>query len=303
MNYQDELRIEEKRVANIELTKDINYINENENKNNQIIKVFKRSSDDIREINNLRKPMDMNLNIEESEIDYQIKLIIDKMKNIKIEDELRLDNEPIEKYKISENLFIKNNYNNHDVFEKIKNISYPIAARIITEVSKKNLKEYIPFKNLEVNILIDCSRYIPNESKYFNIILLCSITIALNALKIKYNIGLVSDFHFKIELKKIDEPHKLEYIQMALDCIFIPRLMTSYASCLNYAINKFSSINHKSSERLFIMISNGLDKNLKLTKKWNEKFFSNIKHSFLFLFTECKFKEKDILNFLRNDIW
>ena len=90
---------------------------------------------------------------------------------------------------------------------------------------------------------------------------------------------------------------------MLLDCIFLPRLMTHYASCLNYVIDKFETRNKISSERVFVMISNGLDKELKLTKKWSEKFFSNDKHSFLFLFNEPKLKEKEILEFLRNDIW
>ena len=160
----------------------------------------------------------------------------------------------------------------------IINLGDPIASKIIIEVSKKNLKEYIPFKDLEVNLIVDCSRYIPNDAKYFNVILTCAIAMALNALKIRYSIGLVADYSFKVELKKINNEHSIEYFQMLLDCIFLPRLMTHYASCLNYVIDKFETRNKISSERVFVMISNGLDKELKLTKKWSEKIYFGIEH-------------------------
>ena len=275
---------------------------EKNDKEKKIIKVLKRSSDDTKEINNLKKEIDMNPNIPESEIDYQIKLIIDKIKAMKPEDDFKIENEPKKKHLISENL-LERNKNNQDILNMIINLGDPIASKIIIEVSKKNLKEYIPFKDLEVNLIVDCSRYIPNDAKYFNVILTCAIAMALNALKIRYSIGLVADYSFKVELKKINNEHSIEYFQMLLDCIFLPRLMTHYASCLNYVIDKFETRNKISSERVFVMISNGLDKELKLTKKWSEKIFSNDKHSFLFLFNEPKLKEKEILEFLRNDIW
>ena len=312
---QENLNIQLKDVVNYDsLNKKINESKNDDNKEkdekekdineNKIkkIKAIKRSSDDAKEINNLQKPLDMNPNMPESEIDYQIKLIIDKMKNIKQNEDFKIEKEPIKKHLISEEYFDRN-YNNEEIFNKIIELSEPISSEIIIELSKKNLKEFIPFKELEVNLLIDCSRYISDDAKYFNIIIICGIAMALNALKIKYSLGLIGDYSFKIELKKIIDEHNLDYLKMALDCIFLPRLMTYYASCLNYVIDKFETRNKISSQRVFIIISNGLDKELRLTKKWKEKFFSNENHSFLFLFNEPKLKEKEILEFLRNDIW
>ena len=56
---------------------------------------------------------------------------------------------------------------------------------------------------------------------------------------IKEIIGLIADYQFKIELKTIDNEHNNNFLQMILECIYCPRLMTHYASCLYYAIEKF----------------------------------------------------------------
>ena len=283
----------------------IEEINEEENikkEPKKIIKVLKLSSDDRKEINNLQKPLDMNLNVPESEIDEQIKRIIDQMKDLNINSDFKLEKEPKVKFDISEYIKERNN-NDGNNLEKVIKISLPISTSIITEISKKNLKDYIPFKELEVNLLVDCSRYISNEGKYFNAILATGIAMALNALKIRYSIGLMADYQFKIELKTIDDEHNNNYLQMLLENIYCPRLMTHYASCLDYAIEKFKTKEKKNSDRVFIMISNGLDKELKLRQRWAETFFKNDRHSFLFLFTEPKFKEKEIITFLRNEIW
>ena len=274
---------------------------ENE-KPKKTIKALKFSTEDQKEIKNLNKPLDMNPNIPESEINDQIQRIIEQMKDLDINSDFKLENAPTIKYNISEYIIDQNNNINNEL-EKIIQISWPISTGIISEISKKNLKEYIPFNNLEVNLLVDCSRYISNEAKYFNVILFCGIANALNALKIRYSIGLVADYQFKIELKTVDNPHNNKYLQMVLDCIYCDRLLTRYASCINYAIEKFQTKNKINSDRVFIMISNGLDKELKLRKKWEEKFFNNIKHSFLFLFTEPKFKDEKIIQFLREEIW
>ena len=242
----------------------------------------------------------MNTNIPEQEIDEQIKRIIEQMKELDINSDFKLD--PKIMHNISEYLNDKNN-NNENNLDNISQCSLPISESIITEISKKNLKDYIPFKMLEVNLLIDCSRYISNEGKYFNVIITCGIARALNALKIKYSIGLVADYQFKIELKTIEDSHDEKYFQMILDCIYCCRLMTHYASCIDFAREKFNTRNKNNSERVFIIISNGLDKELKLRKKWAEKFFNNDKHSFLFLFTEPKFKDEKLIKYLREEIW
>ena len=174
-----------------------------------------------------------------------------KSRNIKQDDNFYIENEQKTKHLISDDLLLGRN-NNEGELDKIINISEPISSKIINEISKKNLKEYIPFKDLEANLLIDCSRYISDDAKYFNVILTCGIAMALNALKIKYSIGLISDYSFKIELKKINNEHRQDYFQMLLDCIFLPRLMTHYASCLNYAIDKFETKN----KMIFFIISN-----------------------------------------------
>ena len=273
-------------------------------KNDQIqkIKAFKCSSEDKKELNNLQNPLDINPNIPETELDEQIKRIIEQIKEIDINSNIKLDNSPKIPHNISEYIKDESKNKENELFNIIS-ISTPISAAIINEISKKNLKEYIPFKELEVNLLIDCSRYISKEGKYFNVILVFGIAMALNALKIKYSIGLVADYEFKIELKTINDAHDNKYFQMLIDSIYCPRLMTHYASCIHYAIENFKTMHKIGANRVFIMISNGLDKELKLRKKWAEKFFNNIKHSFLFLFTEPKFKNKEIIQYLREEIW
>ena len=87
------------------------------------------------------------------------------------------------KKKLKDNVFEEESYNifNSKYFNKI--LEWPISKdlpitkllensqflseRIFYKISKLNLKQEIPFNNLEINILIVCSRTFSDEEKFF----------------------------------------------------------------------------------------------------------------------------------------
>ena len=151
-----------------------------------------------------------------------------------------------------------------------------LSSRIFSHLSQLNLKEEIPFKNLEVNILLDCARTIGDTEKFYVMLQVCALTTVFYSLEIPYLISVVGDSGFKVVLKELDEEHSIENLQKALDCIFIKRCNTNIASCIKTAIDKFKSLDEKNAQRVFYMFTNGLDEEFTLCEQWKERIFDDI---------------------------
>ena len=113
-----------------------------------------------------------------------------------------------------------------------------LSKGIFYEISKLNLEHEIPLKNIEINILLDCSGTITDVEKYFVMIQICALTRVFQSLEIPYLISVVGDSGFKVVLKEFDEEYSIESLQKVLDCIFIKRYLTNVTSCIKTAIDK-----------------------------------------------------------------
>ena len=99
-------------------------------------------------------------------------------------------------------------------------VAYFYQINIFSFISNLNLIEEIPYKILEVNILLDCARTIGDIEKLYVMLQVCSLTTELYSLEIPYLISVVGDSGFKVVLKQLDEEHQIENLQKVLDCIF-----------------------------------------------------------------------------------
>ena len=155
----------------------------------------------------------------------------------------------------------------------------------------------IPFKNLEINILLDCSRAIEDNEKFYVMLQVCALVTVFYALEVPYLISVIGDNGFKVVLKDIDEEHSIENLQKVLDCIFIKRSETNIASCVKTAIDKFKTLN-KDSQRVFYIFTNGLDEEYALYDQWKDRILNNPNHSFAFIFSKSKFANNEQSEFL-----
>ena len=270
------------------------------------VKAIIKSSEDIdneQEIENQRI-IENKLNEDLSHFNEQKALedCFEKIEKLDITKESLEQEKPAKDFLITKDLLQKN-HNNYEYLDELLNISETISSKIIIEASKRNITKNIPFEDIEVYFIIDCSRYLSEEVKYFNMIILCGIAVALNCLKIKYSLGLMGNDDFKIEIKKISEPHNKDHLQRMLDCIFIPRYMINYFSCIKHVKEKFESKDKENSEKVFFILSNGMDKNLKFIKEWANEIFNNEKYSFGFLFAESTKLERKKKNYLIKEVW
>lgn len=126
-------------------------------------------------------------------------------------------------------------------------------------------------------------------------LIVCALSVAFHTLEIPFSLSLVGDKDFKILIKKIEDDYNENYLQKMLDCIFIHRYKTKYASCFYYAINNFKSENINLN-REYIIISGGIDAELKLIKSWAKSIFNNPKNSFGFIFVPSKAISKENKN-------
>ena len=230
---------------------------------------------------------------EKFDIEKEINRAIDKMKNINkkilkmydiTEREGKLDklfySDKLKQF-LKESITIDENANINKLLES----SDFLSNSIFLAISKLNLTEEIPYKNLEVNILLDCARTIGDTEKFFVMLQVCALTTTLYSLEIPYLISVVGDSGFKVVLKELNEEHSIENLQKALDCIFIKRCNTNIASCIKTAIDKFKSLD-KNSHRVFYMFTNGLDEEFALFEQWKDNIFVNPNHSFAFIFSK-----------------
>ncbi len=175
-----------------------------------------------------------------------------------------------------------------------------LSNRLFTSISQINLKEEIPFKNLEINILLDCARTIGDTEKFFVMLQVCALTTVFHSLEVPYLISVVGDSGFKVVLKELEEEHSIEHLQKALDCIFIKRCNTNIASCIKTASEQFKTLNNDNAHRFFYMFTNGLDEEFGLFEQWKDKIFINNNHSYAFIFSKPKSIKKEQSEFLSN---
>ena len=239
-------------------------------------------------------------------VEKEINRIIEKMKNIS-KKKLKLDEVSEREGKLiklyhSENLkeLLKETVKLQEdsTINKLLESSEFLSNRIFTQISKLNLKEEIPYKNLEVNILLDCSRTIGDIEKFFVMLQVCALTTVFYSLEIPYLISLVGDSGFKVVLKELDEEHSIENLQKVLDCIFIKRCSTNIASCIKTAIDKFKTLDNDNAQRVFYIFTNGLDEEFGLHHQWKERIFNNSNHSFAFIFSKPESIKEEQSKFL-----
>ena len=175
-----------------------------------------------------------------------------------------------------------------------------LAERIFVEISKLNLKHEIKYKNLEVNILIDCARTITDSEKYFVMFQVCALATAFHSIEIPYLISLIGDSGFKVVLKNLFDEHSIENLQKVLDCIFIKRYKTILFSCIE-AIDNYKALD-KDSHRIFYIFTNGLHEEFGLFEKIKDRAFLNEKNSLVFIFSKFENIEKEKSDFL-TDLW
>ena len=232
-----------------------------------------------------------NINYGVEGIEYKIKNMDDILEyDIKFDEENKDDD-------ISELLYSSDKFKKimkqkyiipeYSPINKLLKSSEYLSNMIFSNISKLNVEKLISFKNLEVNILLDCSISITDNEKYFVIFQVCSIVTVFHSLGIPYLISLVGDNNFKVVLKELNEKHSIDILQKALDCIFIKRNSINMFSCIKTAINKFKILG-ENSHRAFIMFTNGVDDEFFFHEKEIHNLFINQNHSFLFILSKNK---------------
>ena len=196
-----------------------------------------------------------------------------------------------------------------------KNIQYRIlelsphimqlSNKTFNEVSKligPEAKTDIHFNNICVIFLIDGSCYISLKRKIINFYILCSYSIACHLLEIPYGIALIADGKFKVILKQFEEPHSFDILEKVYECLMIRRFRDNLSCSQKFAKETFmfsEEYNPKENEipkfykehqtKIIITITDGLDEELKLTKKWRTVIFNDPNVSFGFIFNKPDF--------------
>ena len=94
---------------------------------------------------------------------------------------------------LKETVEIKKDSNIYKLVER----SEFLSSRIISNISKLSLTHEIPYKDLEINILLDCARTISDTEKFFVMFQVCALTTVF------YSLSVVGDNGFKVVLKEI----------------------------------------------------------------------------------------------------
>ena len=280
----------------LQKSKENSQIIEEENKKFEYLK--EQESEEDEEINKIKEPTFYHNKIEleeykEMKIKNHKKFLYEKFaKNFNEIEGIERTTKRLEELDEEENLNIeykKTENLNHNLLEPNKN-NLPakelyLKSLFITNCILRESSEYeIPYENMSVNILIDCSIYISEINKIYNLIAIFGLIESLYELKIPYSVTVISDEKFRAVIKNFNEPHSIKVIQRIRDCAMIQRFKSNYASNLKYAIDnlKFNGTNRK--QRAFFIFSDGLNENLKLSKKWAELILNKEENSFGFIF-------------------
>ena len=266
-----------------------------ENKiNNPIKKIFEKTVNEITE----PEVEEQNFYLDQSEINLCdiVKETEDIIKNMEELVKLKFEKgNLVKRYNTSklEEILQKNEKEekNSNIMKLVEDSKY-LSNEIIYKITEGNLKNKIPFKNLEVNILLDCSRTISSIEKAHVMYQVCAMANAFYSLEIPYLISVVGDSGFKVVLKKLSDKHSIDYLQKALDCIFIKRNKTNIASCIKTAIELYKENNENNendeSQRVFFIFTNGFDEELVLHEQLQKKIFNNSNNSFVFIFSKAE---------------
>ena len=291
-NYEDSFESDEKYEEDdsnkIEIKDDKKFIYSNKIINHQQIKKSREEFDKLE--NKLEKDF---------KEDFALKYIIDKMKNSNKNDEkFQFESKSkIKGYTEIKNLntdFKIEDIEKLSITSLIENSSF-LSSKIISTVSKINIEneQYeIKFNKIEANIIIDLARTISYQNRFFNMLMICGLTYALNCLNIPYSLNIIGDSDMKVRIKNIEDPHNSLFLQKLFDCYFIKRNLTHLPNCLKYFIDNFK--HDESINNVYYIFTNGLEEELKKYKAWKRNFFDNEKNSFSFIFLKSNFLEKDI---------
>ena len=284
----------------------IDYNNEEENKADNSVSDHDNIGENKKHKNKMFMYPNKDFEERDFDIDKEINIFIKKLKKIKKKikngEEIKFEEELYTVYnsdklkELLKQIIIKDN---SPINKLIENSQF-LAERIFIEVSKLNLKHEISYKNLEVNILIDCARTITDSEKYFVMFQVCALATAFHSLEIPYLISLIGDSGFKVVLKNLFDEHSNENLQKVLDCIFIKRYKTKLFSCIK-AINNYKVLDND-SHRIFYIFTNGLDEDFGLIEQMRDRAFLNEKNSLVFIFSKFENIEKEKSDIL-TDLW
>ena len=209
-----------------------------------------------------------------------LRLVIERMKAL----EQTINNKkPLPKLGIKRDLKGQPDYRNEKPFSDIYNVfelysrGDSLANKTIMEIACRK----VPFNDISINLLLDCSGFINIENKLKHFVIICGIVNALNLVNIPYAISLVADSQFQCTLKPFDVKHSIKYLQKLLDCLFIKRFIGKNANAIYYALN---FIKNNTTNRVFLMFTDGLDEDFLLSQSWKDKLMYNKNFSFGFFF-------------------
>ena len=153
-----------------------------------------------------------------------------------------------------------------------------LGSYLVSQFIQAAFEINIPRTKSAVNILVDCSSFISDENKIFNMFIICALTTTLHSLEIPYSVAVVADKNFKRVIKSFKEPHSSKCLQRICECMLIKRYRTKLASSIKFAIDYMKFDDNLSKEqkedrpyRSIFVFSDGIDEQLILAKEWSEK--------------------------------
>ena len=117
-----------------------------------------------------------------------MKVIEDKIKNEKTLPELGIKKDLKRHPDYRDEKPSTNNFNVGDLYKR----GMSLADKIIIKISERT----IPFSQISVNLLIDCSGFIKFENKLKQFVIISGIADSLDILNISYAISLIGDGQF-----------------------------------------------------------------------------------------------------------
>ena len=264
-NYEDKKKENDQKIE----------INNNENKR-IILSLNDKNENDSQSGKTERQNLKISLDEYKFNEDIIIRLLKERIKEI---EEMKINNEEIPKLQIKNPLIGQGDFSDYKPIStnfKIKEIYTKglfLAQRIIKELSEVN----VPFNDISVNLIIDCSGFIEPQNKLKEFLLICGIINTFYLTNISYCITMSGDSQFHFIVKNFDTNHSMEVIQKIFECLFIKRFITKTVNSLEYA---FRNTNPNSIYRTFLYFSNGLDEDFILEEEW-KKLFNNYNNNFL----------------------
>ena len=131
------------------------------------------------------------------DVEKETNRVIEKMKNIskkklKLDEVSEREGKLVKLYnsdKLKELLRRTVKIQEESSINKLIESSEFLSSKIFSTISELNLKEEIPFKNLEINILLDCARTIGDTEKFYVMLQVCALTTVFHALEVPYLIS------------------------------------------------------------------------------------------------------------------